>query len=181
MIVLGIDGGMVRLGLGVVEAKGEQINLVTYGLINHPRLDEKYNQFLNEGIEQITDCLPRFLQATKPDIIVSETIPAGKLGASSSQVIAAVTACKVIAYQAKIPWYDIGANTVKKGLTEDYRASKTLIRNTILGLFPTIEQRHREEKLAQKEAGDKKRPGIPQDVFDGIAVAVVGARKYGIN
>lgn len=177
MNVVGIDGGMVRLGLGAVSIQNGAIDLVTYGLISNPRGEEPFNEFLTTGITQITNDFPRFIDLVKPGLIVSETIPAGKLGSSDSQVIAAVTTCHVLAIQFGIEWRNVAANTVKKELTGDYRASKTLVRNTVLDMFPdTIALRHAEEKRAQKEAGDKKRPGIPQDVFDAIAIAVVGAR-----
>lgn len=175
MNVVGIDGGMVRLGLGAVKINNQEIDLITYGLITNPRGEETYNDFLTNGITQITNDFPRFLDLVRPEVIISETIPAGKLGSSDSQVIAAVTTCHVLAIQFGIPWINVGANTVKKNLTGDYRASKTLVRNTILDMFPSVAERHAQEKLAQKEAGEKKRPGLPQDVFDAIAVAVVGA------
>lgn len=181
MNVVGLDGGMVRLGLGAVTYDKGSIDLLTYGLIGNPRGEEKFNDFLTIGITQIVNDFPKFLDLTRPDVIVSETIPAGKLGSSDSQVIAAVTTCHVIAIQWGIPWINVGANTVKKNLTEDYRASKTLVRNTILDMFPTVAVRHAEVKLQQKEAGEKKRPGLPQDVFDALAVAVVGAGIVGEN
>lgn len=176
MIVVGIDGGMVRLGLGAVTIKLDEISLVTYGLIGNPRGEEKFNDFLTAGITQIANDFPRFIDLVKPDIIFSETIPAGKLGSSDSQVIAAVTTCHVIAIQFGIPWRNVGANTIKKELTGDYRANKTLVRNTILDLYPSIAVRHAEAKAEQKAAGETKRPGLPQDVFDAVAVAWVGAR-----
>lgn len=176
MIVVGIDGGMVRLGLAAVSIQNGEIDLLTYGLIANPRGEESFNEFLTDGITQITNDFPRFIDLTRPNLIVSETIPAGKLGSSDSQVIAAVTTCHVLAIQFGIPWRNVAANTVKKEFTGDYRATKTLVRNTVLDMFPTIATRHAEEKRTQKEAGEKKRPGLPQDAFDAIAIAVVGAR-----
>lgn len=182
MVVLGIDGGMVRLGLGAVKIDQGNIDIVTYGMISNYRdSDEKFNVFLNRGITQIADQFPRFLGMVNPDLIASETIPAGKLGSSSSQVIAAVTACKVIAFQFGIEWRDIGASTVKKELTGDGKASKTLVRNAVLDLYPSVAQQHKQLKAQQKEAGETKRPGLPQDVFDGIAVAIIGAKLYERN
>lgn len=177
MIVIGIDGGMVRLGLGAVAIQNGDLDLITYGLISNSRNDDAFNAFLTRGITQIANDFPRFIDLVRPDVIFSETIPVGKLGSSDSQVVAAVTTCHVLAIQFGIEWRNIAANTVKKELTGDYRASKTLVRNTILDMFPDkIALRHAEEKRAQKEAGEKKRPGLPQDVFDAVAVATIGAR-----
>ncbi len=179
MRVLGIDGGMTRLGIGAVELKGDELRLITYGLIQNPRgADEKFNAHLNAGIKQIVDDFPKLLDMITPSIIVSETIPAGKLGANDSLVIAAVTTCKVVAHQFGIKWYDIAAVTAKKQLTGDYRASKATVRNTVLDIFPSINVRHKQQKTEQKNHGEKM-IGLPQDCFDAIGIAVVGANIYG--
>jgi len=177
MVIVGIDGGFVRLGLSAISLTDEGIRLLNFGLIRNQRGEETFNEFLTAGIEQITMDFPRFLALNQPNLIVSETIPVGKLGSSNSQVVAAVTTCHVIAIQQGIPWQNLGANTVKKAVTGDGKASKTLIRNTILDRFPSIAQKHAELKREQKEAGDKTRPGLPQDVFDSVAVALTGAMK----
>lgn len=178
MNILGVDGGMTRLGLGAVKIDGEDIHFVTHGLIYNPRdPEERFNDHLNRGIEGIVTGFPRLLDIVRPNLIVSELIPAGKLGANDSLVIAAVTTCKVIAIQFGISWMDIAASTVKKQLTGNGRATKTMIRNTIFDLFPIVEERHLELKKVQKRQGEKV-VGLPFDVTDAIGVAVVGARKY---
>ncbi len=179
MQILGLDGGMTRLGIGVVKVEDDQVRLVTHGLIYHPRdPEQKFNQHLNSGIAQIVTDFPRLLDLTKPDLIISEYIPAGKLGSNDSLIIAAVTTCKVIAFQFGIDWVDIAASTVKKELTGDGRASKILIRNTVFDLYPLVEARHKQLKVEQKQIGEKV-VGLPQDVFDGLAIAHVGANLYG--
>ncbi len=179
MKILGIDGGMSRLGIGAVETVDNSINLLAHGVIMHPRnADVKFNKHLNAGIEQIVDQFPRLLDAIKPDLIISEYIPAGKLGSNDSLVIAAVTTCKVVAFQFGIEWKDIAANAVKKQLTGNHRATKVLVRNTVFELFPLVEARHIQLKAEQKEAGEKA-TGIPQDTFDSLGIAWVGANIYG--
>lgn len=177
MRVLGIDGGMTRLGLGVVDYDDTEYGLVTHGLIYNPRDPEMaFNDHLNAGILRISNDFPRFLDLTRPDVIWAETIPAGRLGSNDSLVIAAVTTCKVIAFQFGIEWHDIAASTVKKDLTGDGRATKVLVRDTVFGMFPVVQERHATLKKEQKDHGEKS-VGLPQDVFDGIAIAVVGAKK----
>jgi Holliday junction resolvasome RuvABC endonuclease subunit len=177
MRTLGIDGGFTRLGLGVVDSDGTDITLVTHGLIFNPRADGSlFNDHLNAGISRITNDFPRFLDLTRPDVIYGETIPAGRLGANDSLVIAAVTTCKVIAFQFGIAWHDIAASTVKKELTGDGRATKTVVRDAIFDLFPVVQERHALLKQEQKDDGEKP-TGLPQDVIDGLAIAVVGAKK----
>jgi crossover junction endodeoxyribonuclease RuvC len=180
MIILGIDGGMVRLGLGVVKIENDSISLGSYGVIETPRNELSYNDFLTAGITRITNDFPRYLDLARPDLIISETIPPGKLGSSDSQVIAAVTTCRVVAIQFGLPWKNIAANTVKKGLTGDGRATKARVRNEILALFPEMQTRHEFLKKQQKQAGEK-RIGIPQDCFDALAVAYVGSKLIDDN
>ena len=177
MIVVGIDGGMIRLGLAAVEITEDSFDLVSYDLLSTPRGEGKYNAFLTEGITKITNQFPRFLNNNRPDIIFSETIPAGKLGANDSQVIAAVTTCHVLAVQWGIPWIDIAASTVKKSLTDDGRATKTQVRNFVLDNYPELREKHIQEKVSQKKEGLKKRPGLAQDYFDAVAVAIAGAMR----
>ena len=178
MVIAGIDGGMIRLGLAAVEINDSDLDLFLYELIETPRGEESYNQFLSNGITRITNIFPRFLDQTKPDLIVSETIPVGKLGSSDSQVVAAVTTCHVLAIQFGIPWRNIAANTAKKLFTDDGRANKTLVRNTALDMFPEVAEKHAQEKEVQKREGLKKRPGLAQDYFDAIAIAVAGSMQY---
>lgn len=178
MNVLGIDGGMTRLGLGAITYTDEEPGLITHGLIYHPRNDEMtFNDHLNSGIEQIVTSFPKALDLISPDIIIGETIPAGRLGSNDSLVIAAITTCKVIAFQFGIPWHDMAASTVKKGIAGDGRATKVQVRNAVIDVFPTVGITHQTLKKEQKENGEKP-DGLPFDVFDALAIAVVGARKY---
>jgi Holliday junction resolvasome RuvABC endonuclease subunit len=179
MRILGIDGGMTRLGIGAVEIVDGKLSLITHGVIRNPRDPERtFNHHLNTGIAQIANDFPRVLDLARPDLILSEYIPAGKLGSNDALVIAAVTTCKVIAHQWGIEWRDIAANSAKKQLTGDHKATKTLVRNTVFELFPLVEARHMAVKAEQKERGEKA-DGIPQDTFDAIGIAVVGASLYG--
>lgn len=178
MNVLGIDGGMTRLGLGAITLDDGELRLITHGLIHHPREEEMtFNEHLNSGIAQIVVAFPKALDLINPDIIIAETIPAGRLGSNDSLVIAAVTTCKVIANQFGIPWRDVAANTVKKQIAGDGRATKVQVRNAVFDIFPAVEQTHQNTKKEQKENGEKP-TGLPQDVFDALAIAVVGARIH---
>lgn len=176
MRVVGIDPGFVRLGLGAVTVKESGTDLLTYGLITNvsdPSL--KFNQNLNLGIKQITQDLPMFLDMTRPQLIVAEFVPVGKLGSNDALVIAAITACKVIAFQFGIEWTDIAASTVKTELTGDKDATKVKVRNAIFEMYPSIERKHLELKRDEKAAGEKPE-GLPFDVFDAVGIATVGAK-----
>ena len=170
MRVLGIDPGLIRLGLGALDHTDDQTTLITYGLIANPRGQESYNDFIDSGIHQIVNDFPRLLDLVQPHIIVAEMVPPGRLGSNSDSVMAAITTCKVIAYQFGIPWSRIAASTVKKQITGDAKASKAKIKNAVMDEFGTIKARHAELKREQKLEGVKA-SGLPADVFDAIAIA----------
>lgn len=177
--ILGFDPGMTNLGFGAVREEDEQLFLVSYGLISNPRNpDQSFNAYINSGIAQITADLPRLLDITKPDLICSELVPPGRLGSNTELVVAAITTCKVIANQFGIEWKDIAANTVKKEVTGNDKATKTVVRNAVIAQFPQMGDRHKEIKADEKLAGLKP-IGLLQDVFDGVAVAMAGINKFG--
>jgi len=181
MRVLGIDPGMTRLGIGVVEDSGNDIEFVTHGMISHPRDPQlKFNEHLNKGIHQIALDLPRLLDLVKPQFVCGETVPAGRLGMNSELVVAAITTCKIITFQFGIPWYDLAANTVKKTVTGDGKATKAKVKNAVIDRYPIVGERHKQLKKEQKQMNEKA-TGLPQDVFDAIAIAITGTQKYVID
>jgi Holliday junction resolvasome RuvABC endonuclease subunit len=177
--VLGIDPGMTNLGWSSVIYENEVLSLGLSGLIANPRdTAVLFNEYLNHGIEQITEKFPVILSLVTPSFIAAETVPSGRLGSRTELVVAAITSCKVIAFQWGIPWYDIAANTVKKTVTGDGTATKARVRNAVIERFPEIGINHAAIKKDQKEAGEKP-IGIIQDVFDAVGIAITGWEKYG--
>jgi Holliday junction resolvasome RuvABC endonuclease subunit len=177
MIILGIDPGMIRLGLGVIENKEGQNGLVTYGVIYNPQdADTSWNDWINSGVYRIVTDFPRFLDVVRPNVIVSELVPPGRLGSNSDSVMAAITTCKVIAYQFGIPWNGIAASTVKKSITGNHKATKAQIRNQIMAEYEVMKSRHATLKKEQKASGEKME-GLPQDAFDGVAIALAFSRE----
>lgn len=170
MRILGIDPGLIRLGLGALEYKDDKTSIITYGLIANPRGEEKWNEFLTTGIHQICNDFPRVLDATQPHRIVAELVPPGRLGSNSDSVMAAITVCKVFAYQFGIPWHWLAASTIKSVVAGDSRATKTRIRNRMMEEFDVVKVRHAELKAEQKQSG-LKTVGLPYDVTDALAVA----------
>lgn len=175
--ILGLDPGMKRLGLAVVELDPDgKITLQTHGLIHNPREAETYGEYLNNSIGEILVDFSRFLGLTVPNTIVSERVPPGKLRASSELVFSAITVCKVLAYQWDIPWKDLAANTVKSTITGDDKASKAKVKNAVTTRFPKLAEHHKKLREDQKKAGEKV-VGLYPDVYDAVAIAVCGAIK----
>jgi Holliday junction resolvasome RuvABC endonuclease subunit len=179
--ILGIDPGMKRLGLAVVERNEKgNIVLLTHGLIHNPRDVSSYNEYLNKSIHEIVVDFSRFLGLTNPDIVVAELVPPGRLRASSELVFSAITVCKVLAYQWDIEWRDVAANSVKCTVVADGNATKAKVKNAMITMFPRLADSHQKEKEKQKNEGVKPM-GLPQDVFDAVAIAYTGLLKHEEN
>lgn len=170
MVILGIDPGMIHLGYGAIEQK-ESLTLTRFGMIHTPRTDQKFNEFLNEGIEHITSEFPRVLMFTEPDVIYAELVPPGRLGSNSELVASAITVCKVVAFQFGIPWHDIAESTWKSKFVGTKDSSKAKTRNAVFAKFPEMELQHKALKAEQKAEGEKAEGFLP-DITDAIGVAL---------
>jgi crossover junction endodeoxyribonuclease RuvC len=177
MQILGLDPGLQNLGFGILQV--ESFTLSTMGIIPNPKDHTlTYNENLNKAIENIAVQFQRILMLYDPQQIAAEIVPVGKLGSRSETTVASITVCKTLAFTYGIPWTDYGANTIKKTLTEDGTASKAKVRNAILELFPDWKAKHKAAKDKQRQEESIKRPpGIPQDAFDGAAIAVTHYMK----
>lgn len=164
---------MERLGFGAI-INDEELTLHKWGMIQTPRYGQKFNEYLNEGIINITDMFPRVLMESDPDIIFAEIVPVGKLGSNSELVVASISVCKVIAHQWGIEWRDIAANTWQsKLLGEGVKSTKVKVRNAVFYHFPQMADKHKKLKNEQKREGDKAE-GFAPDITDAIGIAIVG-------
>lgn len=176
MRILGLDPGLERMGFGIFDVSPP--TLANMGVIPNERDPLlTYNENLNVAINHILLQFQRLIMIYDPKEIAAEIVPVGKLGSRSETTVASITVCKTIAYQYGIPWQDYGANTIKEQVADDGKATKAQVRNAILELFPDWKSQHKQEKEKQKKDGIKRPPGIPQDAFDGAAIAVTHAIK----
>jgi Holliday junction resolvasome RuvABC endonuclease subunit len=170
---------MERLGYGVVSLN-DDLELINFGMINTPRTDQEYNQFLNEGIIHIANEFPKLLMVTEPDIILAEYVPPGKLGTRNELTAVSVAVCRVIAHQWGIEWRGIADSTWKSKVVGKRDATKAQTRNAVFSHFPTMADQHKLLKKQQKAEGLKP-DGFPADVTDGIAIAIAGTMIYDIE
>jgi len=133
---------------------------------------------LNEGIANLCEQFPQVLHRTKPDFIVAEIIPVGRLGSNTELNVAAITVCKVIAWQWGIDWFEVAANSVKKIVTGDGRATKAKVKHCVVEKFPELVEQNDTHKKQQKAEG-KKAEGFPQDLYDAVAVSLSGLLTHG--
>jgi Holliday junction resolvasome RuvABC endonuclease subunit len=180
LTVLGVDPGATNFGWAQITLEDNVVSLGLCGLIQTPREDTPYNVYLNDIVAQITEQFPVILSLVQPQVIYSEYVPPGRLGSRSELVTAASSVAKTIAFQWGIEWHGIAASSWKKIVLDDSTATKARIRNHMLDCFPSLADRHKQQKEEQKSKGEKA-IGVPQDVFDALGVAIAGCKQYESN
>jgi len=164
MRLLAIDPGFKRFGYAIFD---EEANLVTHGVRSprERRKDEKYQNYLNEGLYDMYHWFDELIEEYKVTDIISEIIPPisnkGNFGISPQLplVISVIAVCKIMAYEDEIKWKDISARSVKTQIVGDSSASKAVIRRAALKEYPEIQQ-------------DRKITDIPFDETDAISIGM---------
>lgn len=159
--ILSIDPGAKRFGWAVIDFDIDedvkyQPSYVSSGVIGLDRtVDDTYTAFKNKLIEYFIPEIDSLLNEYEPDLVVFEWLPLvnvkGNLGQRVLGFAAAVTA-QVLLIQKKIEYKEIGATSVKATLCGTNRATKTQIRNHILGAFPQLEPRRKELAADETDA-----------------------------
>lgn len=155
MIVLGIDPGTTRIGFGVIEKKGNHYLPVSYGLIEP---DSKLS--IPERLSQIFRETAGLIQKFKPDLFSIEQLFYFKNSTTVISVAQARGVLLLAAQQNNIPIFECTPLQVKQGITGYGKADKTQIANMVKMLL----------KLSEIPK--------PDDVTDGLAIAITGANYY---
>lgn len=166
MLCVGLDPGAARLGAACVERDGDDYTLVWSDVLGIERgASEDYGDYRRRLIEYWLE--PKiFLPRTRTEsIVVNERLPAiHTRGQFSTQPLLAQVALACIHFwlsEREFSWSEIGANTVKKAVTGNARATKVGVRNGVLKVFPELDQ-HKKE--------------WPADRWDAIAIALAGVK-----
>jgi crossover junction endodeoxyribonuclease RuvC len=149
LIILGVDPGTARCGLGVIEKKGNTLTTVTYGLIES---DTSYSQA--ERLEIIYVEINRTIKKHKPDIIAVEKLFFSRNVKTAMTVGEARGVILLCAQLAGVKIMEYSPMEVKMALTGYGMADK----NQVLAMTKAI-------------LGLKETPK-PDDVADALAIAV---------
>lgn len=167
-IILGIDPGAKRLGWAFMRSTGGfQFELIDSGTEGLDKAEnETYNAFRWNLMKHWTESFPKFISFGYSECvpgedfrIVSELLPATGSGnfavATQSQLgQTVVTTCQTIALQSGVDWTEIAANSIKKMVTRDGRATKVRITNAVIDIFPHLKEREKELKNTAKDESD---------------------------
>jgi Holliday junction resolvasome RuvABC endonuclease subunit len=164
MRLLSIDPGFKRFGYAIFDEEAKILHNGVYGTRERNK-DEKYQQYLNEGIYDMYHWFGDLLDEWKITNIISEIVPPisnkGNFGVSPQVplVISVMAVCKIMAYEDEIEWKDISARSVKTLIVGDSSASKAVVRRVVLDEYPEIK-------------GDRKLTDIAFDETDAILVGM---------
>lgn len=152
MRVLGVDPGLTRCGLGVVDGRPGRASMVAVGVVRTPSQDET-GQRLVYLEQQLTGWVQRF----EPDVLALERVFADVNVASVMTTAHASAIALLVAAKAQIPVVLHTPTEVKAAVTGDGRAGKAQVTAMVTRIL----------KLAD--------PPRPADAADALALAICHA------
>jgi crossover junction endodeoxyribonuclease RuvC len=154
--VLGVDPGLARLGLAVVEGNGRKAALIWAGAVETPSGSEE-----SERLRHLCVAMREAISVHRPASVAVERVAWNKNHVSALTVARATGAIMVVAADAGLPVAEYGPNEVKIAVTGMGNADKEQVRRALV-----------------KVHGLKEVP-VQADAADAVAVALthlVGAR-----
>jgi crossover junction endodeoxyribonuclease RuvC len=158
--VLGVDPGLARLGLAVVDGDGRKTDLVWAGAVDTASGSEE-----SERLRQLCVSVRQAISVHRPSSMAVERVAWNKNHVSALSVARATGAIMVVAADAGLPVTEYGPNEVKIAVTGMGNADKAQVRRALVkvhGLHDVPAQ---------------------ADAADAVAVALthlVGARMRGL-
>lgn len=156
MIVLGIDPGIERTGIGIVEKlSGNQFRPVWYGIITTPKTDDHAVR-----LETIEQDLKEILSNFKPKVIGIEELFFTTNKKSAMAVAEARGIITLTCHKNNIPFETFSPNEIKSIITGSGIANKTQVARAVCQLLKISE--------APK----------PDDITDALAIAICTGLSY---
>lgn len=153
MKILGIDPGLGITGYGLIDARGNSVQLIEAGVI---RSDSKKK--IQKRLLEIHIKLVRLLKDVSPDAVVLEELYSHYKHPKTSILMAHARGIICLAVeQANVELVNYPSTRIKKAITGQGRASKEQIQRTVVSLLGL------------------KRVPEPVDVTDALALAITHA------
>ena len=150
MRVLGVDPGLTRCGLGVVEGlPGRQLRLVEVGVVRTPTTDDPQERLLTLQTE-----IDEWLARTRPEAVAVERVFAGTRNSSIMGVAQASAVPMLAAARLGLPLALHTPSEVKAAVTGNGRADKAQVGHMVTRIL-SLEQTPR-----------------PADAADALALAI---------
>jgi crossover junction endodeoxyribonuclease RuvC len=129
-VILGIDPGSRVAGFGVIRCAGEDVQYVSHGSLVLP-----VNATFAERLFSLGEELTQIYQRYQPHITVIERIFLGKNADSAFRLGHARGVCLYHAARAQSEVIEYATRSVKKGITGNGGADKTLVQTLLMAQF----------------------------------------------
>ncbi|HMS53784.1 MAG TPA: crossover junction endodeoxyribonuclease RuvC [Fimbriimonadaceae bacterium] len=153
MRVLGIDPGLERIGFGVIDRVGSKLHVVTYGLIETPRIG------FADRLLILHQELRQLIEMHKPDTMATEKLLFSVNRKTAMDVAKALGVIILTSSETGLPWTEYSPPEVKLAVVGNGSAEKKQVQfmvTKLLGLLETPK---------------------PDDVADALAIAICHAMK----
>lgn len=148
MRVLGIDPGLERIGVALVEKRGSSLRPVEYRLIQTPRI--ALIDRLNLIHQEVTEAI----RTGNPDIVVTEKLIFAANKTTAMDVSKALGVILLAVSQSGIPWCEVTPPEIKQAVVGYGNADKKQVQFMVTKLLSLLE------------------PPKPDDVSDALAIAI---------
>lgn len=155
MRILGIDPGLERVGVGIVDKNGSRITPVYYGLIQTPRI------LLIDRLRIIHEDVVKLVESYAPDAVATERLLFSANKTTAMDVSKALGVVLLAFSQRGLPWREYSPPEVKQSVVGNGAADKRQVQfmvTKLLGLSETPK---------------------PDDVADALAIAICHALHGG--
>ena len=135
MLVLGLDPGLASTGYGLVRGDGQELELITYGVIRTPPTER-----IEERLVLLRQQLSEVIAAYRPDVAAVEEVFFGANARTALAVGQARGVLLLTLAEAGLPIAEYTPPQVKQSVTGYGRAEKSQVQRmvaTLLGLNDT--------------------------------------------
>ena len=156
MLILGIDPGLERIGYGLVRKSGSQLECVSYGLIQTPRI------LIPDRLMLIYDELSAVIERFQPECVATER---QIFAANKTTALDVAKALGVILYctsRHALPWAEYTPPEIKKSVVGVGNADKKQVTFMV-------------RRMLSLQSDPK-----PDDVADALAIAICHAFQMNV-
>ncbi|MEO9534090.1 MAG: crossover junction endodeoxyribonuclease RuvC [Crocinitomicaceae bacterium] len=129
-IILGIDPGTVVMGYGIIHVKGNELQLLNYGILQLSKLKTQPDK-----LKKIFECVDKLITDFKPDEMAIEAPFFGKNVQSMLKLGRAQGVAIAAALNKNLPIEEYSPKKIKQSITGSGNASKEQVAHMLMRLL----------------------------------------------
>lgn len=157
MRILGIDPGLERIGVGIIDKNGSKLTAVHYELIQTPRI------LLPDRLKLVHDQITQLIEKYQPDHVATERLLFAKNTTTALDVSKSLGAILLAIAKSGIPWTEYSPPEIKQSVVGNGRAEKHQVQFMVARI------------LALKDIEKQ------DDVADALGIAITHAFRGSLN